>query len=50
MNNITIDFTTIPAKATCSKCGKETDILPQKKLSDTMKVIASVEDAHKNCK
>lgn len=49
MGNVVVDLTIAPAKMKCAKCGKEEEIPPQKKLSDTMKIVTVFEEAHKDC-
>ena len=49
MNKAIVDFTVDPAKVKCSKCGQEIEIPPQKKLSDTIKIVKDFEIKHATC-
>lgn len=49
-SNIIVDFTVIPAKAKCVKCGQEVELEPKKHIKETMAQIKQLELAHKDCK
>lgn len=50
MSSVTVDFTSVPAKVKCNKCGKEIEIpKTDAVLSKFMKFMESFEKEHKDC-